>query len=80
MSEPFNPITSEELPHYIGRLVHVRWAHPGCKWELILLLADGNAIIQTPRSNRRLKVKQSDLLKLRHDSYGQRRANQKRVR
>lgn len=63
------PIPPDDLPRFVGRLVHVVWARAACNWRLVALLPDGQAVIETPKTKRRLVVPVSDLrLTRRHET------------
>lgn len=62
---PFEPITPEELPNFVGKKIHLSWAYSGCQWKLIRLLANSQMELQTPKTNKTFVAKQSDAVKLR---------------
>ena len=60
----FEKIDRTELDSFIGDKVHVSWAFKGAVW--ILKEVKGNvAILETPRTEKIMRVKTSDLRKTR---------------
>lgn len=54
-------IPQEQLPQYIGKLIHLRWASRGCTWRLLRI--EGEVIfLETPKTHKPLTAKASDAM------------------
>jgi hypothetical protein len=63
----FVQIPENEIQQMIGKSVHVRWAKFGCVWKLVKV-ENGIATLRTPKTQKIITTKQSDLCFVRADA------------